>query len=234
MPYRPLACTALLLALAPAGIARAAGATVLTPAQADYAALSSAWWAWLLAQPRPVSPVLDTSGKDCAQGQAADGPWFLAGTLDGAGLGPVTRACTVPAGRALLVPVLNPWADNFGVPGSKTCPPGSRTEQQLRKIVTDTLNQLTSGTITVDGAAAQVYRIDHGDVFSYDLPSNNIADLLCRPTNVPAAHVDGAVSGGYYALLAPLPAGAHTLRIQATTSFADGFAIDVTYDLTVG
>src|SRR5262249_55520548 len=67
-----------------------------------YGEWSAAWWQWLLAIPAPVNPNLDLTGANCGQGQSGQ-VWFLAGNFGGTS----TRTCTMPAGRALLVPILN-------------------------------------------------------------------------------------------------------------------------------
>ena len=68
-----------------------------------YGEWSAEWWQWVLSIPQANSPVADTTGADCAQQQS--GPvFFLAGTGGG---DPVTRNCTVPAGKALYFPILN-------------------------------------------------------------------------------------------------------------------------------
>jgi hypothetical protein len=95
----------------------AAGRTI-APAQADavkiigvndnaygntYGEWSAEWWQWVLSVPAADSPIADTTGTNCTQQQS--GPvFYLAGT---AGTGPVTRNCTVPAGKALFFPILN-------------------------------------------------------------------------------------------------------------------------------
>ena len=66
------------------------------------AALTARWWQWVISIGQSENPLLDPTGADCAVGQ--EGPvWFLGGTFGG----PATRSCTVPAGKALLIPVLN-------------------------------------------------------------------------------------------------------------------------------
>ena len=66
-----------------------------------YGEWSARWWQWLMAIPEATNPNFDPTGAHCAVGQV--GPvWFLAGSVGGA----ATRHCTVPAGKALLLPPL--------------------------------------------------------------------------------------------------------------------------------
>src|SRR5262245_20854043 len=63
---------------------------------------SAEWWQFVLSIPASENPLLDDTGQKCAVGQR--GPvWFLVGTTGG----PVTRACSLPEGKALFFPVLN-------------------------------------------------------------------------------------------------------------------------------
>ena len=72
------------------------------PYGASYGEWGAAWWQWALAQPASANPLFDSTGEYCGAGQSGQ-VWFLAGTFGGS----AERTCTVPAGRALLLPVLN-------------------------------------------------------------------------------------------------------------------------------
>jgi hypothetical protein len=66
--------------------------------------LAREWMRWAMEMPYSTGPIADTTGDDCAMGQ--EGPvWFLAGTYGG----PVTRHCTIPAGKELYFPLINRW-----------------------------------------------------------------------------------------------------------------------------
>ncbi|MBE1537703.1 signal protein [Actinomadura algeriensis] len=65
--------------------------------------LQSAWWSWAAGAPTGTNPVEDATGAHCRIGQPSSGIWFLAGTFGGS----VKRRCTVPRGRALVVPAVN-------------------------------------------------------------------------------------------------------------------------------
>lgn len=73
----------------------------LTSAEMQYG-----WWNWAAGSPADRSPVLDRSGRWCAQRQH-ENIWYLAGTTGG---GAVERTCTVPVG----LPVLFPLVTRFG------------------------------------------------------------------------------------------------------------------------
>jgi hypothetical protein len=67
-------------------------------------------WSYIYAQPIDHSPFLDTTGADCAVGQK--GPvWFLP-AVPGATLGTsVTRTCTIPRHRAILLQLASAMND---------------------------------------------------------------------------------------------------------------------------
>src|ERR1051325_2933921 len=68
----------------------------------SYGEWAALWWQWVLAIPADENPLTDTTGEFCDVGQA--GPvWFLAGTFGSS----VERSCTIPAGKAIFVPVHN-------------------------------------------------------------------------------------------------------------------------------
>src|SRR3954470_21116236 len=66
----------------------------------SYGQWAVAWWQWALSVPAASNPVADTTGEFAGEGQS--GPvWFVAGTFQNS----AERSFTVPAGKALLMPV---------------------------------------------------------------------------------------------------------------------------------
>ena len=78
----------------------------------NYGEWTAKWWQWLLAVPTSSNPNLDTTGANCGTGQSGS-VWFLSGTFPGTEGPPfnltssVTRTCTVPKGKSLLLPLPN-------------------------------------------------------------------------------------------------------------------------------
>ncbi|MFB7471921.1 signal protein [Kitasatospora sp. NPDC056184] len=70
------------------------------------AEVQDGWWGWAVSAEAKRSPVLDTTGRWCAEHQR-ENLWYLAGTTGGE---VVERTCTVPVG----VPVLFPLVTMFG------------------------------------------------------------------------------------------------------------------------
>ena len=118
-------------------------------------------------------------------------------------------------------------------------PPDANTEDGLRKCAAALMNRAGELRSEVDGISIQslnTYRVQ-SPLFRFTLPQNNIfgADpgcyLLTQPCS-PSLTFD-AVSDGYWIMLAPLPAGQHTVHFSAKLPSLS-FAVDVTYNLTVG
>lgn len=83
----------------PSSTASAPGKAATEPEQT----LPARWWTWAAGSPRGESPIADTTGEFCDQGQPDD-VFFLAGTFGEEG---VKRTCTVPAGKPVYFPLLN-------------------------------------------------------------------------------------------------------------------------------
>ena len=215
-----------------------AGALVSAPATADsranvwgpnsapygttYGEWSARWWQWAYSVPASVNPLLDATGVNCGQGQQGK-VFFLAGVLNESGT--ANRTCNVPAGKALLFPVINAEWDNY------LCgPDATYTVDELREIVDGIVDTATDLSATVDGVGIDIA------AFRFTSPTFDITvpdDNLCSSVDgTPAGTYGPAVADGYYVMLKPLSAGDHTVSFGG--SFPDfGFTLSITYDLHV-
>jgi hypothetical protein len=185
-----------------------------------YGDWSAKWWQWTSAIPTKDNPTVDETGAKCAVGQKDPNLWFLAGT----GGGEVTRACSIPAGKAILFPVLNVECDYFS--------PDLKTESDLRKCAKDDQDKATNLRATVDGVAIpdlKAYRTQ-SPLFNMTLPKDNVIGVSPGTTQ--------AISDGYWIILEPLPPGKHQIHFGG--SLADftatgplNFVTDTKYDITV-
>src|SRR5690349_1562093 len=91
-----------------------AQAQPVTDYGASYGEWSARWWEWALSIPAAQNPVLEQNGANCGIGQVGN-VWFLAGSFSG---NPVTRACTLPAGKPIFFPLIN--AAGFDPQGNET------------------------------------------------------------------------------------------------------------------
>jgi hypothetical protein len=209
-----------------------------------YGDWTAKWWQWGYSIPKDINPAYDDTGKNCAQKQ--NGPvWFLAGTYGH----PVNRKCNIPAGKAILFPILNSECSFAEFPKLKTL-------SELRTCAKTIQDQVSSLKASVDGvpiASLQEYRIQ-STPFNFTLPKNNILEL---PANVTTQ----AIADGNWVFLKPLSPGSHKITFRggiqqeranmlaggnsnnasnknnnsSSSSFAfpAGWDFETTYDLTV-
>jgi hypothetical protein len=192
------------------------------PYGSTYGDWTAKWWQWAYSIPKERNPITDTSGANCAQGQK--GPvWFLAGTTGG----PAERTCNIPAGKAVLFPVVAAECSYAEYPQLKT-------EQQLRSCAASQEDHVTLQA-SVDGTniqGLQGYRAQ-SPLFNFTVPKNNIVGISTDSSN----NTQG-VSNGYWVFLKPVTAGSHTVHFSgvSTTYAATGvntYSTEVKYHLTV-
>ena len=190
---------------------------------------AAAWWTWALGLPGTDHPI---AGGPCAAGQAGE-VFFLAGNFGGV----ETRTCTVPAGKALMFPILNSLC--YPRPEQQGC----ATPTTTAELVECAAAPFDGGApitleVTLDGVAIDApatYRVGTGQ-FSWPAPpfaeDEWLAPLLgpigVNQCGLPEGDRFG-VGDGYWMMLRPLAPGAHALRIVGATG---GFSLDVTYQLT--
>jgi hypothetical protein len=186
-----------------------------------YPEWTSNWWQWLVSIPEQGNPAADNTGKNCDQKQ--NGPvWFLAGTTGGT----AERICTIPAGKAILFPIINSECSYAEYPAVRSVP-------ELIKCATADNDRATNLRATIDGVnlrqIAENYRI-LSPLFNITFIQNNL--LGAPPGNTQA------ISDGFWVFLQPLSIGKHEIHFSGltvgnpTTGTAN-FAIDTTYHLTV-
>ena len=186
----------------------------------SYSEWAATWWTWALARPVARSPIADTTGAFCADGQHGH-IWFLAGSFGQT----VTRRCTIPPGRALVFPIVNSAWIGFNDP------PEMQTEAFIRSQATRA-STATDLMASIDGDRVRdLHRyFERSTIFESVVPADN-------PFELPGGFVTGPnVDSGYYLVVRPLKQGRHTIRFSAKmpprgSSLA--FALDVTYHLTV-
>jgi hypothetical protein len=185
-----------------------------------YGEWTAKWWQWAHSIPTENNPMLDETGEDCAQAQNQTSPvWFLAGT----GAGSAERTCTIPAGKAILLPIIN----------SANVRTAGETKEQLLAGVKELEDKVTTVEASVDGTPLQNlsnYRIQ-SPFFNETLPNDNILGV---PEGTYLA-----VADGYWLFLDPLSPGQHEIRLHGAIidptaiSPTPSFETAVTYHLTM-
>ena len=190
-----------------------------------YAEWGTRWWQWADSISATDNPILDPTGADCGQGQS--GPvWFLAGTAGNS----VVRSCTVPVGKAILIPILN-INNDYPCPDPSFQPaPGQSLEDFLTEGAAAVIDLVDDLLVEVDGVPLRnlfAYRATSAlFTFTGDPSLTPVLDPCL--TGTPQA----GVSDGYWVMLAPLSRGEHTVHFRGgITSF--GFQVEATYQLTV-
>ncbi len=176
------------------------------------------WWQWNLEIPKDDHPRLDKTGEKCSVGQ--EGPvWFL---TDIAESGKVTRTCIIPAGKAILFPILSGECD-YGEANIKT-------DEALRQCAIAG-NEFGVIGATIDGVRLknlEQYRIQ-SDFFNIKIVENNIYDV--------DAGTFKAMVDGFFVFLEPLPPGKHDIHFTVSVSNplepSYDHAKDTTYHLIV-
>jgi hypothetical protein len=210
---------------------------LLDPAAAHYGKTYGEWaGAWVqyignVAPPECTSPITDPTGAGCQLYQDPEAPVFmLAGNYGGVSL---RDECVVPAGKALFFPLINIYGDNAGTPAELTL-----SDADLQKFVEDNIAGVLPESLELSVDGQSIAHPERGLV-----PTTPYTLTFTAGANAyTCAGVDGVDGefpgyvGGYWAMLAPLSSGAHTLAFGGAAS--DGVqgqatTIDVTYDLTV-
>lgn len=159
----------------------------------SFGALTARWWQW--AERMPIAPYYDPDGRLCEEEQS--GPvWFLAGTD---GTFNAKRECVVPAGRHILVPVINMRTSNPRRHGTVLPLPCA----VLQESAAVNNERLGSAIALIDGVPVT-------GVARYRVRSDG-----CFPLQSYAEDGVLTAADGYWLLIKPLPAGRHTLAIGA-------------------
>src|SRR5215472_14946680 len=173
-----------------------------------YAEWSELWWLWFIPQTSTNNAI-----TDCSAGQSGQ-VWFL----EAGG-----STCIVPPGKALFFPILDVECSSL----EKDTPfygatPADRSA--CAKVIIDDTSNLAAEIDSVPVQNLMGYRFQSSD-FSFTAPPDNLNGI---PPGSGQSTADG-----YYLLLAPLSAGAHTIHFKGTFTSFD-ITIDTTYRLIVG
>lgn len=174
---------------------------------------------WVLSIPSERNPSLDQTGQYCTEGQGNSSVFFLSG----AGGSTVERTCTIPAGKAILVPINTVECSFLEFPAAKT-------DQDLHKCAEEDESSNPGLFLSVDGREfkeLEKYRV-HSRAFNINFSENNIFGVS-GPTR--------AVSDGYWVILEPLKPGTHEIHYKGSlTNPTTGilfFTDDVKYTLNI-
>ena len=188
-----------------------------------------AYWQWAMSIPMTTNPwANDPTGAFAGIGQS--GPvWFLGGTLGDS----VTRSLTVPADKAIFLPV-HQWIFGATVFDCDPSNPGVACDpQSLQQSAAAAAKAVTTMEVSIDGQAVsdvKDYRVKSpGQSFDVTIPADNLPTFFGQP--VPPGTYGPHVADGYYMLLSPLSIGTHTISVHVVSSL--GIENSVNYSITV-
>jgi hypothetical protein len=167
-----------------------------TPYGSPYNEWVGKWWNWTFSIPKEEHPRDDFTPEKCNANQ--EGPvWFLADQLGGR----EERTCNIPAGKAILIPLLTGEC-GYDVPEVKN-------DEDLRRCA---MRGDEYGVIeaTVDGVKLknlETYRAQSGFYNSTQVEDN----IYDGPSGMYRAFADG-----YFVFLEPLPAGKHDVNLKVS------------------
>jgi hypothetical protein len=189
-----------------------------------YGQWGAAWWQYVYSIPVPTNPGFDTTGANCATGQANNPVFFLVGVFNNPAT--ATRNCTVPANKMLFFPILNFENDNF-------CPPITPRlgVPQLLAVAKTMMDGATDLEADIDGVTVKNlsnYRAHAPGGFSITFPDKNVFQYF--GCDIPAGTYAPFVTDGYWLMLEPLSVGQHTIHFHGSEG---SFTLDITYNLTV-
>jgi hypothetical protein len=133
-----------------------------------------------------------------------------------------TNTCTIPAGKAILIPFITGECDYLNSPDVTT-------ESELLGCAMEG-NEGAVMEFTIDGRRLknlENYRV-HSQVFNLTIASNNPFRSTSGTTQ--------AIVDGFYVFLEPLSPGRHDIHFTGTIEDVTGpysYATDVTYNLTL-
>jgi hypothetical protein len=168
-----------------------------TPYGIPYGEWLTKWWQWSFSIPSAQHPRDAYTPEKCALNQKDPNVWFLADQLGGQ----EERTCTIPAGKAIFVPLLVGECDYSS--------PDVKSDEALRRcaMAGDEYGVIEA---TVDGVklkSLEQYRTQSG-FFNITIPENNIYD---EPAGTYRAFADG-----FFVFLEPLSAGKHDVHLKVS------------------
>jgi hypothetical protein len=187
------------------------------------------WVRWANAQPTPTGPIADQTGEQCGAGQ--DGPiWYLAGTFGG----PVERECDIPAGKQLVLPLVNQW-----------CVYPVEFYPTEESIIADLPLYEEFYQSIFSEVCALTLRLDGEELLDYETMSEELYLQVMDPFEILlndehwatewfAGGVMPATAAGYYARLPPLTPGDHVLELGGERCGDSPFSTYARYELHIG
>jgi hypothetical protein len=180
------------------------------------------FWKWAIKTPANENPVNDPTGVKCATGQenTNSSVFYLAPNNGGTS----QRTCKVPAGKALLIPVMPVESSDKELPKASVADLSNSAKNDQ-----DHVNSLylKIGDKEYNFKDLDKYRT-HTDAFEVVFPDNGIFGVL-------KGGVSKAVADGRYIITEPLAKGTYPIHFKSSlidpSNPDTNFAQDITYKI---
>jgi hypothetical protein len=187
------------------------------------------WWAHMFSFGCDEFPILDEDGSNAIPSTA--GPViFLPGNFGGV----TERTITVPHGKAMLFPIVNVlWVYHpcYEIAEEDQWFADGTLEENILEIFNSIFSQGADLSVTLDGYSftnLTNYRHTSG-LYSFN-PNAELAGCFGDPCLAETGQL--WLTDGYWIMLKPLQRGQHTLNFAGLVQ-ANGFELDITYNITV-
>lgn len=185
---------------------------------------SQNFWKWLLSIPASESPMDDKTGEKCSIGQSnSNSSVFYLGGEEGR----VERTCSIPAGKGLLIPVMQVEISDKELPGASV-EDLSNAAKKDQDGVNSLYLQVDDKEYTYDDLLK--FRTQPTEPFQAIFPDNGIFGVAeGGPSQV--------VADGFYIITEPVTTGNHTVHYRSSLSCPDvgcvepAFAQDIKYNI---
>ncbi len=192
----------------------------------SYGDWSAAYWQYVLSIPASINPLLDTTGAYCGVAQSSGPVFFLSTNLNFNV--PVTLTCTVPASKALWIPITIVECSTVEPP-----PFNGNNPQELRTCAGAIADDIGVKTLKlkVDGVKIPNLRDFRTQSPYYDFIMPATDNIL----GLDGVTSGSSVSDGYFVMLKPLSPGGHVIHFEGAWISGEGAGswLSVTYHLTV-
>ena len=198
------------------------------------AAWNAEWWTWIWNAPVSADPLADTTGAS-ARLDNDRAVFFIAGAGSS---GSYERTFDVPAGRPLLIPMINYWENCVGDPAASCGPsylPDPRVQMAANVEVVKARD--TNPFLSIDGTPISdpYSHWEVSDFFSGGIgTAGTTLAALYGSFGLPFVGLDisPSLAYGYYAMVTDLAPGAHTLMYGGGDTVT-GLTFDVTAHINV-
>lgn len=169
-----------------------------TPFGVPYKDWITRWWQWNVGIPSSQHPRDNYTAEKCTVNQNGS-VWFIPDILTGK----EERICTIPEGKAILVPLIAGECD-----GSES---QSQSDADLQQCSTAG-DEFGAISATLDGQ-----KIENLDSYRTGTDFFNLSYVKDNIFDVPAGTYRG-VADGFFVFLKPLPVGNHELQIKSSVT----------------